>query len=132
MAFMTLLIGVFNPLTLEKVRHFPHPRPIIEQAVTTTNPEPRHVRVALGTNEATPAKELSAQDKHRRDSHAPSVAKTDAENRKPERKTKPERPAHLHQPKVLVGQRQNNYDGYGSGMALGYAEGYRPGLDGQR
>ena len=131
-AFMTLLIGVFNPLTLEKVRHFPHPRPIIEQTLTTTNPEPRHVRVALGTDEATPAKELSAQDKHRRDSHAPSVAKTDAENRKPERKTKPERPAHLHQPKVLVGQRQNNYDGYGSGMALGYAGGYSPGLDSQR
>src|SRR5262249_26737473 len=127
MAFMTLLIGVFNPLTLEKVRHFPHPRPIIEQTVIATNPEPRHVRVALGTNEATPAKEQSAQDKNRKD--APSVAKTDAENRKPERKTKPERPAHLHQPKILVGQRQNNYDGYGSGMALGYAEGYRPGLD---
>ena len=132
MAFMTLLIGVFNPLTLEKVRHFPHPRPIIEQTVTPTNPEPRHVRVALGTNEATPAKEQSAQDKNRKNSHAPSVAKTDAENRKPERKTKPERPAHLHQPKILVGQRQNNYDGYGSGMALGYAEGYRPGLDSQR
>ena len=132
MAFMTLLIGVFNPLTLEKVRHFPHPRPIIEQTVTTTNPEPRHVRVALGTDEATPAKELSAQDENRRDSHASSVAKTDAENRKPERKTKPERPAHLHQPKVLVGQRQNHFDGYGSGMALGYAGGYSPGLDSQR
>jgi len=141
MAFMTLLIGVFNPLTLEKVRHFPHPRPIIEQTLITTNPEPRHVRVALGTDEATPAKELSAQeqdknrqeqDKNRMDSHAPSVAKTDAENRKPERKTKPERPAHLHQPKVLVGQRQNHFDGYGSGMALGYAGGYSPGLDSQR
>ena len=72
------------------------------------------------------------QDKNRKNSHAPSIAKIDAENRKPERKIKPERPAHLHQPKVLVGQRQNNYDGYGSGMALGYAEGYRPGLDSQR
>jgi hypothetical protein len=132
MAFMTLLIGVFNPLTLEKVRHFPHPRPIIEQTLTTTTPEPRHVRLALGTDEATPAKELSAQDKNRRDSHASSVAKTDAENRKPERKTKPERPAHLHQPKVLVGQRQNHFDGYGSRMALGYAGGYSPGLDSQR
>jgi len=132
MAFMTLLIGVFNPLTLEKVRHFPHPRPIIEQTVTTTNPEPRHIRVALGTNEATPAKELSAQNKNKRNSHAPSVAKTDAENHKPERKTKPERPAYLHQPKVLVGQRQNNYDGYGSGMVLGYPEGYRAGLDSHR
>src|SRR5262249_19742664 len=128
MAFMTLLIGVFNPLTLEKVRHFPHPRPIIEQTVTPTNPEPRHIRVALGTNEATPAKELSAQDKNRRDSHAP-VAKTDAENRKPERKIKPERPA--HQPKVLARQRPN-HEGYSYGMALGYAGGYSPGLDSQR
>jgi hypothetical protein len=132
MAFMTLLIGVSNPLTLEKVRHYPHPRPTIERAVAPTNPEPHHVRVALGTNEAMPAKDPSAQDKNRKDSHAPYLAKADAENRKPERKIKPERPAHLHQPKVLVGQRQNNYDGYGSGMALGYAEGYRPGLDSQR
>src|SRR5262249_1440284 len=58
MAFMTLLIGVFNPLTLERVRHFPHPRPIIEETATPTNSEPHHVRVALGTNEATPAGEL--------------------------------------------------------------------------
>src|SRR5262249_54583173 len=100
MAFMTLLIGVFNPLTLEKVRHFPYPRPIIEQTVIPTNPEPRHVRVALGTYEATPARELSAQEKGKRDSHAPSVAKADAENRKPERKIKPERPAHFHLPKI--------------------------------
>ena len=131
MAFMTVLIGVFEPSTLEKVRHYPHPRPIIEQTVTPTNPEPHHVRVALGTNEAMPAKELSARDQNRKNSHA-SIAKTDAENHKPERKIKPERPAHLHQPKILVGQRQKNYDGYGSGMALGYAEGYRPGLDSQR
>ena len=61
MAFMMLLIGVLNPSTFEKVRHYPHPRPIIEQKVpptnpaTSTNPEPRHARVALGTNEATPA-----------------------------------------------------------------------------
>src|SRR5262249_59079192 len=135
MAFMTVVIGMFNPLTLEKVRHYPHPRPIIEQTVAPTNPEPRHVRVAPGTNEATPAKELSARDKNKKDSHVASIAKTDAENRKPERKIKPERPAHLHQPKVLVGQRRNNYGGYGSGMALSYAGGYsprllwRPGID---
>jgi len=35
--FMTLLIGAFNPLTLEKVRHYPHPRPIIERTVKPTN-----------------------------------------------------------------------------------------------
>ena len=129
MAFMMLLIGVLNPSTFEKVRHYPHPRPIIEQTVpptnpaTSTNPEPRHARVALGTNEATP-------DKSTKDLHTASVAKTDAESRKPERKTKPERLAH-RLPKVLARQGQN-HEGYGYGMALGYAEGYRPGLDGQR
>jgi energy-converting hydrogenase Eha subunit F len=66
-AFMTLLIGGFNPLTLEKVRHYPHPRPNIEQTVTPINPEPHHVRVAPGTNEATPATDLSAQYKSTKD-----------------------------------------------------------------
>jgi hypothetical protein len=136
-AFVTLLIGVFNPFTFERVRHYPHPRPIIEQPVTPTptnpdtptNPEPRHVRAALGTNEPTTAKPLSAQDKSTDD--AACIVKKDAENRKPERKIKPERLAHFHQPKVLARQQQN-YEGYGYGMALGYAEGYHPGLDGQR
>jgi len=63
--------------------------------------------------------------------HATSIAKTGAENRKPERKIKPERLANLHTPKVLARQGQN-YEGYGYGMAFGYTEGYRPGLDGQR
>ena len=131
MAFMTLLIGGFNPLTLEKVRHYPHPRPEIEQTITPTNTEPHHARVALGTNEATPATDLSAQDKRTKDSHAASVAQTDVDSPKPERKIKRERLAHLHQPKVLARQQQN-YEGYGYGMALGSAEGYHPGLDGQR
>jgi hypothetical protein len=91
MAFMTLLIGVFNPSTFEKVRHYPHPRPIIEQTVTPPNPEPHHILVALGTNEATPAKDLSARDSSR----AVSIAKANAENRKSERKIKPERLTHL-------------------------------------
>ena len=130
MVFMTVLIGGFNGLTIEKVRHYPHPRPAIEQTATPPNHEPRHARVP-GTNEATPATDLSAQDEGTTDSHAASVAKTDPESRKPERKVKPERLAHLRQPKVLARQGQN-YEGYGYGMALGYAEGYRPGLDGQR
>ena len=130
MAFMMLLIGVLNPSTFEKVRHYPHPRPIIEQTVpptnpaTSTNPEPRHARVALGTNEATP-------DKSTKDLHAASVAKTDAESRKPERKIRPERLVDFHQLKVRARQRRN-YEGYGYGIASGYAEGYHPGLDGQR
>ena len=130
-AFMTVLIGGFNGLTIEKVRHYPHPRPAIEQTATPTNQESRNARVASGTNEATPATDLSAQDKSTKNSHAASVAKAAPENRKPERKIKPERLAHLHQPKVPARQGQN-YEGYGYGMALGYAEGYHPGLDGQR
>ena len=132
MAFMTLLIGGFNPSTFEKVRHYQHPRPAIEQTITPTSPEPHHVGVALGTNKATPAKDLLAQDQSTTKDSRPA-AKTNAENRKPERKIKPERLAHLHQPKVLARQRQN-YEGYGYGMALGYADGYRSGLelDGQR
>jgi hypothetical protein len=130
-AFMTLLIGGFNPLTLEKVRHYPHPRPPIEQTITPTNPKPHHARVALGTNEATPATDLSAQDKRTKDSHAVSVAKTDVDSPKPERKIKRERLAHLHRPKLLPRQQQN-YEGYGYGMTLGSAEGYHLGLDGQR
>jgi hypothetical protein len=132
MAFMTVLIGGFNPLTIEKARHYPHPRPAIEQTATPTNQEPHHARVAPGTNDATPATDLSAQDNSTKDSRAASVTKTDAENHKPERKIKPERLAHLHQPKVPARQQQN-YEGYGYGMALGYAvEGYHPGLDAQR
>ena len=139
MTFMTLLIGVFDNSTLEKLRHYP--RPIIERSAPAPpilephrmpNPEPHRTRLALGTNDARAPQHLSAPDKNTKDSRAASSAKADAENRKPERKTKPERPAHLHQPKVLVGQRQNHFDGYGSRMALGYAGGYSPGLDSQR
>ena len=66
-----------------------------------------------------------------KDSHAASVAKTDAESRKPERKIRPERLVDFHQLKVQARQRRN-YEGYGYGIASGYAEGYHPGLDGQR
>jgi hypothetical protein len=120
---MTLLIGVFNHTTLEKVRHYP--RPIIEQTVTATKLKPPHVLVALGTNEATPAKDLSPN------SRAVSTARAAAENHNPQPKIKPKRFAHLHQPKWLARQRQN-YEGYGYAMGLGYSEGYHPGLYGQR
>jgi hypothetical protein len=138
MAFMALLIGVLNLSTFEKVRHYPHPRPIIERTVpptnpdTPANPEPRHARVALGTDEATPAKAPSAQDKSTKDSRADSIAVTDAENHKRERKIRPERLVDFHQLNVPARQRQNNNEGYGYGMASGYVQGYHPGLDGQR
>ena len=131
MALMTLLPGVFDN-SFERFRHYP--RPIIERTVTPAptppnqephhipNPEPHHRLVALGKNEATAPKDLSAHDKNTKGSRAATVAKADAENRKPERKIRPEGLAHLRQPKVLARQRQN-YEGHGYPMALGYAEG---------
>ena len=148
MTFMILLIGVFDNSAFEKLRH--HPRPIIERTITPAPPnqephhtpksEPHHILVALGTNEGTlvalgtnegtAPKDLSAHDENvTKDTRAASIAKADAENRKPERKIK--RLAHLGQPKVLALQRQS-YEGYGYGMALGHSEGYSPGLDSQR
>jgi hypothetical protein len=122
MTFMMLLIGVFDNSAFEKLRHYP--RPIIERTVpptnpdASTNPEPRRARVALGTNDATAPKHLSAPDKNTKDTRAASGAKADAENRKPERNIRPERLAHLGQSKALAHQRQN-YEGHGYAVSLG-------------
>src|SRR6516164_5515395 len=98
MTFMTLLIGVFDNSAFEKLRHYP--RPIIERSAPappilephrTPNPEPHHTRLALGTNNARAPQHLSAPDKNTKDSRAASSAKADVENRKPERKIRPER-----------------------------------------
>src|SRR5215472_11449746 len=99
MTFMMLLIGVFDNSAFEKLRHYP--RPIIERTVTPARPnrephhipnsEPHHTLMALGTNDATAPKHLSAPDKNTKDSRAASSAKADAENRKPERKIRSER-----------------------------------------
>jgi hypothetical protein len=125
MTFMTLLIGVFDNSTFEKLRHYP--RPIIERTVTPApldqephhvpNPEPHHALLALGTN-ATAPKHLSAPDKNTKDSRAASSAKADAENRNPERDIGPERLAQLHEPKALAHQRQS-HEGHGIAAALG-------------
>jgi hypothetical protein len=128
LTFMALLIGVFGNSTFEKFRHYP--RPIIERTVTPAPPNKelylyvpnQKSKVALRTNEATTLSDSSAPDKNTNDSRAASSAKGDAKNRKPERKIKPERLAHLRQPKVLARQRPN-YDGHGYATALGYAEG---------
>jgi hypothetical protein len=99
--FMALLIGVFSVFdnsTFEKLRYYP--RPIIERSAPAPpilehhripNPEPHHTRLALGTNDATAPKHLSAPDKNTKDSRAASSAKADTENREPERKIRPER-----------------------------------------
>jgi hypothetical protein len=124
MTFMTLLIGVFDNSTFEKLRHCP--RPIIERTVTPAPPnkephhrpnsEPHHILVALGTNKGPAPKDLSAHDKNTKDTRAASIAKADAENRKPERKIK--WLAHLGQPKVLALQRQS-YEEHGYAMRQG-------------
>ena len=98
MTFMALLIGVFDSSTFEKLRRYP--RPIIERITPAppsekphhiANSEPPHRLLALGTNDATAPKHLSAPDKNPKDSRAAFSAKADAENRKPERKIRPER-----------------------------------------
>jgi hypothetical protein len=98
MTFMALLIGVFDSSTFEKLRRYP--RPIIERTTPAppsekphhiANSEPHHRLLALGTNDATAPKHLSAPDKNTKDSRAASSAKADAENRTPERKIRPER-----------------------------------------
>ena len=103
MTFMTLLIGVFDNSTVEKLRHYP--RPIIERTVIPAppnqiphhvpNPEPHHT--LFGTNDTTAPKHLPAPDKNTKDSRAASSAKADAENR-----IRPERLAHLREPKGLA------------------------------
>jgi len=130
MTFTTLLIGVFDSSTFEKLRHYRGP--IIEQAVTPASPNqephhapnlvPHHPLSALGTNDATAPKHLSAPDKNTKDSRAASGAKADAENRKPERNIRPEGLAHLREPKALAHQRQNN-EGHGLAGALGLVGG---------
>ena len=139
MTFMILLIGVLDNSAFEKLRHYPHP--IIERTVTPAPPNTaappnkelylyipnEKSKVALRTNEATTPSDSSAHDKNTKDTRAASIAKADAENRKPKRKTKPERLAHLRQPKV----QHQNYEG-GYAMSLGNSAGYNPGLDSQR
>src|SRR5215469_17732670 len=88
MTFMALLIGVFDNSTFEKLRHYPHPRPIIERSAPAPPILEPH---RLGTNDARAPQHLSAPDKNTKDSRAASSAKADAENREPERKIRSER-----------------------------------------
>jgi len=119
-ALVTLLIGGFNAFKFEKVSHYPHPRPAIEQTITPTIPEPHHAGAGSGTNEATPAKDPLAQDRSTtKDSRAASLAKPDADSHRPGRKISSERFAHPRQP----ARQLQDYEGNGNAMALGSAEG---------
>jgi hypothetical protein len=113
-AVMALLVGLLNDSTL--VRHYPGP--VVVRTVTTKENAPRPPLFALGTKNGWPAIEPS---------RGVSIAKADAEKSRREKLTQ------VHKFRVLADQREN-YEGRGSAIALGYAEGsgYRPGLDGQR
>jgi hypothetical protein len=113
---------------IENVLHYP--RPIVDEAVIATNPEPSNLLNRRKLEEPKTKEEAPARDK--KDSDVISVAKADTAKRKSEMKYRPEKLAHLHKPKVLARQRERQEGGYS--VALGYSEGsgYRPGLDAQR
>jgi hypothetical protein len=114
-AAAVVMIGLFSVSTSEKVRHYPHPRPEIEQTVTATNMEPRLFMVVPETKDGLPAKAIE-------DARAVPIEKADAEKRKRERYLQ-KRTRH-----------RENYEGHGYATTLDFAErsGYRPGLDNQR
>jgi hypothetical protein len=122
-AITALLIGLSNNSAVENVLHYP--RPIIDETDIATSLEPSNVLNKPKTKEEAPAKD-------KKGSRIVSVAKADVAKRKSEIKSKPEKLAHLHKPKVLARQRERQEEGYS--VVLGYAEGsgYRPGLDSQR
>lgn len=102
-AFTVIMVSMFclfDDSTLEKVRHYP--RPIVAVAATKNAPQP--------PKQASLAKS---------DSRVVSIAKADTE------KTKREKPARLHKPKVLARQHEK-YDG--NSMVLSYAGGYGLGV----
>jgi hypothetical protein len=129
-AISALLIGLFHNSATESVLRYPRPqRPIIEQTLTTTNPQPRDLPDAPRIkNEEVPAKK-DGPEKNINDSRV-LFAKADIAKRKLEIKNKPERLAHLNKPKVLASQREkpkvlerqrNLYARY-YGNTIGYAQ----------
>jgi hypothetical protein len=136
-AIAALLIGLFNNSSTESTLHYPRPqRPIIEQTLTTTNPQPRdRLDPPRIKKEEVPTKK-DEPEKNINDSRI-LFAKADIAKRKQEIKNRPERLAHLNKPKGLVPQHEkprvlarlrNNYERpsyYGN--ALGYAEETRNG-----
>jgi hypothetical protein len=129
-AIAALLIGLFHNSATESVLHYPRPqRPIIEQTLTTTNPQPRDLPdVPSIKKEEGPAK----RERPEKNDHRVLVAKADVGKRKLEIKNKPERLSHLSKPKGLASQREkpkvlarqhNNYERPGYyGNAMGYAQ----------
>ena len=107
-AIAALLIGLFNNSTTYRVLHYPRPhQSIIEQALTTTNPQPRDLPDAPRIKkEEVPAKKDEPK-KNINDSRV-LFAKADIVKRKLEIKNKPDRLAHLNKPKGLAPQREKS------------------------
>jgi hypothetical protein len=115
-AISALLISVFNNSATQSALHYQRPQqPIIEQTLTTTNPQPQDPPDAPRIKkEAVPAKK-DEPEKNINDSRV-LFAKADIEKRKHEIKVRREKP------KVLARQR-NIYERPGYyGNTTGYAQ----------
>jgi hypothetical protein len=141
-AAAVVMIGLFNVSTSGKVRHYQHPRPEIERAVTATNVEPRLFMVVPGTKDEdvpeikdgspakdipgtkndTPAKDVSGS---RDESPAKDIKDSRAVQKAEVKKRKHEKLAYLHK---LTHQPEN----YPAAVGFAAQSGYRPGLDSQR
>jgi hypothetical protein len=119
LAIAALLIGLFNNSATERVLHYPRPqRAIIEQTLTTTNPQPQDLPDAPRIKkEEVPAKG-NRSEKNINDSRV-LFAKAGNVKRKLEIKNKPQRLAHLNKSKVLAHQRNNYERPSGSNLTLG-------------
>ena len=106
-AAASVMIGLFDTSTSERVHHYP--RPVVERNVTATASEPRLFMVVPETKDESPAKNLDAT------SAAVPSEKADTKESK------------SRKPKVLAHQR-NDYERPGYyGNAPGYAEESRNG-----
>jgi hypothetical protein len=117
-AIAALLIGLFNNSTTKGVLHYPRPQQsIIEQTLTTNNPQPRDLPDAPRKKTEEVAAKKDGPEKNINDSRA-LFAKADIAKRKHQIKSK-RFASQREKPKVLARQR-NDYERYGN--ALGYAQ----------
>ena len=128
-AIAALLIGLSNNSAIEDVLRYP--RPIIDETVMATAPEPTTLLNKSKVEEPKTKETVPARDN--KDFGVVSVAKVDAAKGKPEIKDKPKKQfAQLHRLKVLARQRERQKGGYAVASGNIEGSGYRPGLDSQR
>jgi hypothetical protein len=95
-----VMIGLFNFSTSEKVHHYPGPA--LERNVTAINSEPRLFMVAPSTKDASPVKNIEAN------SAVASDEKAEAKKGTPQKRK--------------TTARHHDYERFGYGNAIGYAE----------